>query len=120
MNLGYGDNKWLGYPVGHKESDFGYEYIHENRHYKTDEPMKCAFNSITVYLEEQESLQELNIEEGEVKCKSKGELCFGKVSVIEAVFTSNDGKSVTGLEVNIDKGCAEGIEKMFLYIVFYF
>ena len=105
MFLGY-RRGWLGYPIGYGRHNYNYDYIHKDRNYNQDKPLKCALNDISEFLRPQSELQELNVDEGELTCKSAEEVCYGKILVVGANFTNSNGQRTEGLEVRVEKGCA--------------
>lgn len=101
----------LSRPIGYGGYGYNYRYIHGHREYDMDRPLTCTATNVTEFLKTMDSTQELNIDEGEIKCSLEEDVCFGKISVLEANITMADGSGTReGFEIKIEKGCGRRSE----------
>lgn len=92
----------LSRPIGYGGYGYNYRYIHGHREYDMDRPLTCTATNVTEFLKTMDSTQELNIDEGEIKCSLEEDVCFGKISVLEANITMADGSGTReGFEVRL-------------------
>jgi hypothetical protein len=94
----------LGRPMGYGHSRYGYDYIHKDRDYDMSTPYKCSVANVTEYLKTMAEAQEINADEGEIKCPNADDICFGRLQ-ITTVSKADDEDTVLGLEVRLEKGC---------------
>ena len=121
FGLGLGAGLLIGYgggmlrrPIGHTDSGYGYDYIHEDRGYNTDRPLECAVAGNVEYMRSLDDLQEINMDEGEKTCSMEEDVCFGMIEVVTVRFVLSDNATSVGDEssregfvVKIEKGCAK-------------
>eukprot|EP00095_Tigriopus_kingsejongensis_P010693 maker-scaffold261_size233860-snap-gene-1.30 protein:Tk10693 transcript:maker-scaffold261_size233860-snap-gene-1.30-mRNA-1 annotation:"membrane protein" len=112
FGLGMGAGLLIGFrfgvlsrPIGYGRPAYNYGYIHEHRNYDMERPFTCATTNVTEYLKTRGANQELNIDEGEKRCATSEDVCYGKITVLEANMTLADSSEKEGFEVHIEKGC---------------
>ncbi|TRY77270.1 hypothetical protein TCAL_06946, partial [Tigriopus californicus] len=118
FGLGMGAGLLIGYrfgvlsrPIGYGGFGYNYRYIHEHRSYNMDRPYTCTATNVSEFIKTMDSAQELNIDEGEIMCSLEEDVCFGKITVLEANITMADGSGTReGFEIKIEKGCGRRSE----------
>ena len=94
-------------PIGYGHSGYGYNYIHKDRGYKQEKPIRCMAANVSEYMKKSDiGEQEINIDEGEITCAITDNMCYGRISITEVNFTKTDNTSeLQGFEVTVEKGC---------------
>ena len=114
FGLGMGAGLFIGYrfgllhrPIGYGHAGYGYNYIHRDRGYKRESPIRCMAANVSEYMKKSNlKEQEINIDEGEITCSGDEDVCYGRIAITEVNFTKSDNVSeLQGFEVRIEKGC---------------